>query len=68
MCLENSFKKGGEVKLKEIYELAVSLGIKTDPRGQMAVKRILKKAKDDYKRPFLTKRVLPILTPIPAFW
>lgn len=38
------------MKLKEIYDLAVNLGVKADPRGQSALKKILKKAKDDYKK------------------
>jgi hypothetical protein len=36
------------MKLKEIYELAVKLGVKNDPRGEAAVKKQLAKAKKDY--------------------
>jgi putative NIF3 family GTP cyclohydrolase 1 type 2 len=35
--------------LQEIYELAVSMGIKADPRGETEVKKLLQKVKKDYE-------------------
>ena len=34
--------------LQEIYDLAVAMGMKADPRGEAEVKRILKKVKKEY--------------------
>ena len=34
--------------LQEIYDLAVAMGMKADPRGEREVKRILKKVKKEY--------------------
>lgn len=36
------------MKLKEIYDLAVEKGIRTDPRGEEKVKRIIEEAKEEY--------------------
>lgn len=36
------------MKLKEIYDLAVKLGIENDPRGKKEVDRVQKKTKKDY--------------------
>lgn len=36
------------MKLKEIYELAVKKGMKTDPRGEESVKKLLQEAKEEY--------------------
>lgn len=35
--------------LQEIYDLGLGLGIKTDPRGQASVKRLLEKRKKEHK-------------------
>lgn len=35
--------------LKQIYDLALDLGISADPRGKEAVKKLLEKVKKDYK-------------------
>ncbi len=37
------------MKIKEIYKLAIDMGIKTDPRGVDGVKKFLKKAEKEYK-------------------
>ena len=34
--------------LQEIYDLAISMGIKADPRGEEKIKKLLKKAQKDY--------------------
>ncbi|MHB1465489.1 MAG: NGG1p interacting factor NIF3 [Thermoleophilia bacterium] len=38
------------MKLQEVYELAVGLGIKADPRGKREVERLLKKQKEAYDK------------------
>jgi putative NIF3 family GTP cyclohydrolase 1 type 2 len=38
------------MKAKEIYKLAVEIGIKADPRGQKAIAKILKKEKEKYQK------------------
>lgn len=38
------------MKLKEIYELAVEMGMKADPRGEKAVKKDLEKAKKKWDK------------------
>ncbi|MCL6106695.1 MAG: NGG1p interacting factor NIF3 [Actinobacteria bacterium] len=38
------------MKLQEIYELAIALGIKADPRGKREVERLLKKEKEVYDK------------------
>ncbi len=38
------------MKLKEIYDLAVSMGIDKDPRGKAEINRLLDKAKDAYDK------------------
>ncbi len=35
--------------IQEIYELGIEMGIKADPRGEKAVKKLLEKAKEEYK-------------------
>jgi putative NIF3 family GTP cyclohydrolase 1 type 2 len=35
--------------IQEIYELGIQMAIKADPRGETLVKKLLKKANDDYK-------------------
>lgn len=35
--------------LKQIYDLGIEMGIKADPRGENAVKKLLEKVKKDYK-------------------
>lgn len=37
------------MQLQEIYDLAIQMGIKEDPRGEMAVKELLKKINKEYK-------------------
>ncbi len=37
------------MKLKEIYNLAIKLGMDADPRGEAGVKRVLEKAKEEYE-------------------
>lgn len=37
------------MQLQQIYDLAVDLGIKADPRGEAAVKELLKKINKEYK-------------------
>lgn len=37
------------MKIREIYELAIKLGIEADPRGKEEIERILEKAKSDFK-------------------
>ncbi len=37
------------MKLKEIYDLAVKKGMKSDPRGEDEVKKLLGKAKEEYE-------------------
>ncbi len=38
------------MKLKEIYDLAVAMGIEKDPRGQAEIKRLLAKAKESQRK------------------
>jgi len=38
-----------KMKLKEIYELAVHLGMENDPRGRKELERVLKQAKEEEK-------------------
>ncbi len=35
--------------IQQIYDLAIEMGIKADPRGEQAVRKLLEKAKKDYK-------------------
>lgn len=37
------------MKLKDIYELAIEMGVKSDPRGKSGVNDFLKKTEKDYK-------------------
>jgi len=37
------------MKLKDIYQLAIEMGISADPRGKAGVEKMLKKASKDYK-------------------
>jgi len=38
------------MKLKEIYDLAVAMGIEKDPRGKAEIKRLLDKAQEAYEK------------------
>ncbi len=38
------------MKLKEIYELAIKMGVEADPRGRKEVKKVLEKARKDYQK------------------
>jgi hypothetical protein len=38
------------VKIREVYELAVKMGIEKDPRGKKEIDRILKQSKEKYER------------------
>lgn len=38
------------MKLKEIYNLAISMGIKADPRGEGEIKELLKERKEKYEK------------------
>ncbi|MCL1874052.1 MAG: NGG1p interacting factor NIF3, partial [Clostridiales bacterium] len=38
------------MKIKEIYELAIEMGINADPRGREAVEKVLAKARQKYEK------------------
>lgn len=38
------------MRLREIYELAINLGMEADPRGKAAVERILQKTREEYEK------------------
>ncbi len=47
---ESVVERGDTVKLQEIYNAAVSMGIKADPRGSREVNRLLKKEREAFEK------------------